>query len=53
MKKINTIGIRFTKGVQSEEIIEKIIEDKLGIPFHELAGLAYYGPKRHKVRVLS
>ena len=53
VKRTNTIGIRFTKGERSDEILEKIIEDKLGIPVHELAGIMNCGLKKYMVRVRS
>ena len=53
LKRINTIGIRFIKGEKDDKILEKVIEDKLGIPVHELAGLADYGPKKHMLKVRS
>ena len=46
LPRINTIGIRFIKGTKTEDILDKIIHDKLGIPVDELAGLADYGPKK-------
>ena len=51
--RVNTIGIRFTKGSKTEDLLDKIIHDKLGIPVTELAGLADYGPKKHIVKVQS
>ena len=51
MPKVNTIGIRFVKGSKTEELLDKIIHDKLGIPVAELAGLADYGPKKHLIKV--
>ena len=51
MPRVNTVGIRFTKGTKNEELLDKIIHDKLGIPVDELAGLADYGPKKHYIKV--
>lgn len=51
LKRINTIGIRFIKGEKTDDLLEKIIEDKLGIHLDEICGLADYGPKRHLVKV--
>ena len=51
MKRVNSIGIRFTKGEKTNELLEKIIEDKLGIPAHELAEMFHWGAKRHIVKV--
>ena len=51
LKRVNTLGIQFIKGEKCDDILEKIIEDKLGIPVNELAGLADYGPKRHMIKV--
>ena len=53
MKRVNSIGIRFIKGEKSNKVLEKIIEDKLGIPLQELAGMVHWGPKRHVVKVRS
>ena len=53
LRRVNTIGIRFTKGVKTPAILEKVIEDKLGIPISEIAGLAAWGPRRHMVKVKS
>ena len=53
LARVNTIGIRFTKGSKTEELLDKIIHDKLGILVNELAGLADYGPKKHCVKVHS
>ena len=52
-KRVKTIGIRFTKGEKNEEIMEKIIVDKLGIPVDELTWMANFGRFRHMVRVRS
>ena len=51
LKRVNSVGIRFTKGEKTNELIEKIVEDKLGIAVHELAGMVHWGPKRHVVKV--
>ena len=53
MPKVNTIGIRFIKGSKTEDLLDTIIHDKLGIPVTELAGLADYGPTKHLVKVKS
>ena len=41
MKRVNSIGIRFTKGEKNNELLENIIENKLGIPLHELVGMEH------------
>ena len=46
LKRVNTIGIRFTKGDKIQDVREKAMEDKL-------AGLASFGPKKHMVKVKS
>ena len=51
LKRVNTIGIRFTKGDKTPDILDTVIVSKLGIPKHELAGLANYGPKKHMIKV--
>ena len=33
--------------------MDKIIDDKLGIPSHELAGMADYGTQKHLIKVQS
>ena len=48
---VNTIGIRFTKGTKTDALLDKVIDEKLGIPLHELAGMANYGPKKHFIKV--
>ena len=53
LRRVNTIGIRFTKGSKNATLLDKIIDEKLGIPQNELAGLADYGPKKHMIKVLS
>ena len=53
MPKVNTIGIRFIKGSKTEDLLDTIIHDKLGIPVTELAGLADYGPTKHLVKLKS
>ena len=53
LRRVNTIGIRFTKGTKTEALIDKIIDDKLGIPVHEIAGMADYGTKKHQIKVIS
>ena len=35
LPRVNTIGIRFTKGLKTDSLMDKIVEDKLGIPAHE------------------
>ena len=53
LKRVNTIGIRFTKGEKTEAILEKAIEDKLGIHISEIAFLAAWESKKHLVKVIS
>ena len=53
LKRINTIGIRFIKGVKTPALLEKAMEDKLGISIGEMAGLADWGPKHHMVKLRS
>ena len=50
MKRINTIGIRFTKGEKTEDSLVKIL-DKIGIPLHEVGGMVNYGIKRHMIKL--
>ena len=51
LPRVNTIGIRFTKGTKTDALLDKIIDEKLGIPVHELAGMANYGPTKHFIKV--
>ena len=53
LPRVNTIGIRFTKGTKSPSILKKVMHDKLGIPIEELAGLGDYGLKKHLIKVHS
>ena len=53
MPRVNTIGIRFTRGTKSPSILAKILHDKLGIPPEEIRGLGDYGNKRQLVKVIS
>ena len=53
LKRVNTIGVRFTKGEKTPATLEKALETKLGIPISEMAGLAPWGPKKHLVKVKS
>ena len=41
----------FTKGVKTPALLEKALEDKLGISIDEMAGLADWGPKHHYVKL--
>ena len=51
MPRVNTIGIRFTKGTKTPANLKKALHEKLGIPVEQLAGLADYGPKRQLVKL--
>ena len=51
LKKINTVGIRFTKGQRKDAHYEMIIEGILKVQESDIAGIAEMGPKRFMLKV--
>ena len=51
IKRVNTIGIRFTKGERDESHYFEIINNILDIPRNQIYGIAEMGPKRFMVKL--
>ena len=50
IKRVNTVGIRFTKGERNDGHYLEIIEHILGIERNEIHGLAEMGPKKFMIK---
>ena len=53
LKRVNTVGIRYTKGERDEAHYWEIINNKLGVPKDQIYGMAEMGPKRFMVKFHS
>ena len=51
LKRVNTIGIRFTKGEKSGSHYLEIIENVLCVPRDEIYGIAEMGPKKFMLKL--
>ena len=51
IKRVNTIGIRYTKGERDESHYEEIIEHILKVSVDGIAGICEWGPKRFILKV--
>ena len=51
IKRVNTIGIKFTKGEFRESHLEEIVENILEIPEDEVAGISEMGKFRFMIKV--